>query len=68
MLNKLQWYQAGGGVSDQQWKDVLGILKVQASKLDLEYLKGWAATLNLTDLLNRSLDDAGTAKNAYQAI
>ena len=27
--------------------------------LDWEYLKYWAAKLNLSDLLSRSLDDAG---------
>jgi len=59
ILNKLLWYQKGGGVSQQQWKDVLGVLKVQAGRLDLEYLEYWASRLNLSDLLNRSLDDAG---------
>ena len=59
ILNKLQWYQVGGGVSEQQWKDVLGVLKVQSDKLDLEYLRYWASRLNLTDLLNRSFNDAG---------
>jgi hypothetical protein len=59
ILNKLQWYQIGGGISEQQWKDVLGVLKVQGDKLDLEYLKYWASRLNLSDLLNRSFDDAG---------
>lgn len=59
ILNKLLWYQKGGGVSQQQWKDVLGVLKVQRDKLDLEYLEYWASMLNLSDLLNRSLDDAG---------
>lgn len=64
VLNKLQWYQRGGGVSDRQWRDVLGVLKVQGGKLDLEYLKCWAAKLNLTDLLKRSFDDAGMTESA----
>ena len=63
ILNKLQWYQIGGGVSEQQWKDVLGVLKVQGDKLDLEYLRYWASRLNLSDLLNRSFDDAGIIEN-----
>jgi len=63
ILNKLQWYQKGGEVSDQQWKDILGLLKVRGANLDWEYLKCWAAKLNLSDLLHRSLDDAGTTKS-----
>jgi hypothetical protein len=59
ILSKLRWYQGGGGASEQQRKDVLGVLKVQADKLDLEYLKYWASKLNLSDLLNRSFNDAG---------
>jgi len=59
ILSKLQWYQKGGQVSQQQWKDVLGVLKVQSDKLDSEYLRYWASRLNLSDLLNRSFDDAG---------
>ena len=64
ILNKLLWYQKGGGVSEQQWKDVLGVLKVQGDKLDSEYLKHWASRLNLSDLLNHSFDDAGMTESA----
>ncbi len=59
VLAKLDWYRQGGGVSDRQWRDVLGVLKVQAEALDRPYLREWAARLKLTDLLNRALDDAG---------
>lgn len=58
ILGKLQWYHAGGRVSQQQWKDILGVLKVQTGKLDVEYLKVWASKLNLSDLLNLSFEDA----------
>jgi len=59
VLGKLQWYQLGGGVSEQQWKDILGVLKVQSGKLDLEYLKYWASMLSVSELLSRAFDDAG---------
>ncbi len=59
VLSKLRWYGEGGSTSDQQWKDVLGVLKVQAEALDRAYLDRWARELDLLDLLTRALDDAG---------
>ena len=63
ILSKLQWYRTGGQVSEQQWKDILGVIKVQGGKLDLEYLRQWASSLNLSDLLNRSFVDAGITES-----
>jgi len=48
----------GGEVSDRQWNDVLGILKVQRGRLDMDYLQRWARELNLADLFKRSLKEA----------
>jgi len=58
ILNKLEWYKAGAEVSERQWADILGILKVQGKDLDMAYLKKWANELGLTELLNRAIDDA----------
>jgi len=59
VLAKLDWYRKGGGVSDRQWRDLLGVLKVQAGSLDRDYLDLWAGKLDVTDLLQRALDEAG---------
>ena len=59
ILNKLEWYRMGGEVSDRQWNDILGVLKVQGTNLDMAYLQHWAANLNVTDLLERAFVDAG---------
>jgi hypothetical protein len=59
ILNKLDWYRQGNCVSERQWNDVLGVLKVQQSALDKEYIRQWSATLGLTDLLVRAMADAG---------
>lgn len=64
VLAKLQWYREGDAVSDRQWNDVLGVLKVQGPALDRGYLRQWARELALTDLLDRALDDAGLAPEA----
>jgi hypothetical protein len=54
VLRKLQWYRAGGEVSERQWTDVLGILRVQGAALDHAYLARWAVDLGVTDLLQRA--------------
>ena len=54
ILFKLEWYRTGGGVSDRQWSDVLGVLKVQAGKFDANYLDHWAEDLKVSDLLARA--------------
>jgi len=58
ILSKLEWFRMGGEVSDRQWNDVLGILKVQRGRLDMDYLQRWAGELNLVDLFKRSLEEA----------
>ncbi|MGH9320089.1 MAG: hypothetical protein ACRD21_02010 [Vicinamibacteria bacterium] len=56
VLAKLDWYRAGGEVSEQQWRDVIGILQVQRGRLDRDYLRSMAASLGVSDLLDRSLE------------
>jgi len=58
VLRKLSWYKLGGEVSQQQWNDVLGILTLQRSQLDHDYLINWAAELGVTDLLQRAWIEA----------
>ncbi len=58
ILAKLEWYRLGGEVSDRQWRDILGVIKICASGLDLAYLQKWAAELQIVDLLERALKGA----------
>ncbi len=55
LLAKLEWYRMGGEVSERQWRDVLGVMKVQAGALDLDYLHHMARELQVEDLLERAL-------------
>lgn len=56
ILAKLEWFQQGGEASDRQWRDILGLIAVQAELLDMGYLKKTAAQLGLTALLIRALE------------
>jgi hypothetical protein len=58
VLNKLEWYKMSGG-SERQWGDVLGVLKVQGDALDFAYMRKWAAEIEVADLLERALQQAG---------
>lgn len=58
ILSKLEWYRLGGEVSDRQWRDILGVLKVRAGELDVDYLRQWARELKVSDLLERVLQEA----------
>jgi hypothetical protein len=53
ILLKLDWFKRSDCTSERQWSDILGVLSAQASSLDFEYLKTWAAKLGLAELLNK---------------
>lgn len=55
ILAKLAWYRLGEEISDRQWRDILGVLAVQEDRLDLSYMQRWAASLGVSDLLERAL-------------
>jgi len=60
VAHKLYWYQLGDGVSDRQWSDALGVLRVTGPTMDLEYLRRAAERLRVEDLLERALAEART--------
>lgn len=62
IMRKLDWYRAGGEVSEQQWRDVLGVLAVCRARLDDAYLDQWATSLELSDLLARARHEAEAAE------
>ena len=57
IINKLQWYELGGKVSERQWLDVLGVIKIQGDALDKNYLQVWTKKLGIFDLLKNAFDD-----------
>ena len=59
VLAKLEWFRAGGEVSERQWNDLLGVLRIAGPTVDRSYLERMAASLGLSDLLERALGEAG---------
>ncbi|HEY9852993.1 MAG TPA: hypothetical protein V6D28_26210 [Leptolyngbyaceae cyanobacterium] len=59
VLQKLLWFRMTKNESQKQWRDILGVLKLQGEQLDFEYLQRWAISLNLTELLAQALREAG---------
>jgi hypothetical protein len=55
ILAKLEWYLLGGEVSERQWRDIIGVLKVQSGRVDNEYLRRWAVFLGVNPLLERAI-------------
>ncbi len=54
ILSKLVGFRKGGEISDRQWHDILGVIQVQADRLDQAYLRTWAANLGVSDLLAKA--------------
>jgi hypothetical protein len=59
ILAKLQWYRAGGEVSERQWSDVQNLLTFNV-EVDWEYLATWARRLGVQDLFARATAQAGS--------
>jgi hypothetical protein len=59
ILLKLEWYRLGGETSERQLTDVVGVLQVQADKLDWTYLEHWTVNLVVKNLLQRVRQASG---------
>jgi hypothetical protein len=57
LLQKLRWFRKGGGASDRQWRDILGIIRTQGERLDRDYLHLNAPALDVREELDRALSE-----------
>jgi hypothetical protein len=57
ILQKLFWGKKSQ--SEKQWRDVLGVLKVQCDNLDYSYLADWADHLEILDDLTQAMTQSG---------
>lgn len=59
ILQKILWYHFSQKQSEQQWRDILGILKLQKDRLDVIYLRDWAHFLGISSDLETALAESG---------
>jgi len=59
ILNKLRWYEMSDRVSERQWLDIIGVIKVQGDSLNNEYLIKWSKFLDVSKLLKDAFSEAG---------
>jgi len=57
ILSKLIWFKLGNEISERQWLDVLGVIKIQGDNLDKEYLIQWAKQKDIYDLLRKAFKE-----------
>jgi hypothetical protein len=57
VLQKLVWGR--GSQSEKQWRDVLGVLKLQGDRLDFDYLWHWSVELGISEALDQAFREAG---------
>jgi len=58
VLSKLEWFRLGAEVSERQWRDVIGVMKVSGAALDRPYMDHWASELDVADLLAKAWKEA----------
>ncbi|MDT9193302.1 MAG: hypothetical protein P5678_10645 [Limnospira sp. PMC 1240.20] len=59
ILQKLVWMRIAQNESQKQWRDILGVLKIQRERLDLDYLWQWSEYLNISASLNQAIQQSG---------
>lgn len=56
---KLEWFRLGQETSERQWGDIVGVLRINAGRLDMALLHDSANELGVVDLLAKALSEAG---------
>lgn len=58
IIHKLYCFQLGGCVSERQWNDVQGVIRVQYEQLDNSYLEHAAHLRGVSELLKKAIKEA----------
>ncbi len=55
ILGKLEWFVQTDKTSERQWRDIVGLMKVQGNELDVQYMRIWAKEIGVIELLEQAL-------------
>ncbi len=58
VARKLLWFRMGGEISERQWRDVLGMLRLNEGSIDLDRLRALAMSAGVGELLERAISEA----------
>lgn len=56
---KLEWFRLGGEISERQWEDILGVLRINRNSIDTDELGRHADELGVADLLEKAFTELG---------
>jgi hypothetical protein len=59
VLQKLVWFKMTASESQKQWRDILGVIKLQAHKIDWQYIWHWVDILGVRSQAVLAFRDAG---------
>lgn len=59
ILQRLIWFQMADFQSQKQWRDILGILKLQRERLEWSYLSLWSQNLGVKKSLLKAMSESG---------
>lgn len=63
ILQKLMWFKMTDFQSQKQWRDILGVIKLQRDRLDWDYLGLWSQKLEVKDSLLKAMSESGLSIN-----
>ena len=63
ILQKLLWFGLSEGQSQKQWRDILGVLKLQGNTLNFSYLSSWSEKIGVQKTLEMALLASGLSDN-----
>lgn len=63
ILQKLVWLNLSQGQSQKQWRDILGVLKLQGERLEFSYLGLWSEKLGVKERLQQAMIESGLSRD-----